>query len=279
MKLAIASDLHLEFGDIDLVNKENAEVLILSGDIMLAHILHNRPRESYTPEELADLGKKKLRGHAFRSFLDMVSKEFPEVVYVAGNHEFYNGKWVGSIQDLRKECEYYSNIHFLERNAWTYKDITFVGGTLWTDMNRQDPMTLHAIQDMMNDFHIIHNDEHGYTKLRPMHTVHRHRQTVGYIKSVIENNPNARYVVVGHHAPSHKSIHVKYVGSTLMNGGYYSDLSDFILDHPQIKLWTHGHTHEKFDYEIGECRIVCNPRGYVGHEPQADNFELKYLEV
>jgi hypothetical protein len=35
-----------------------------------------------------------------------------------------------------------------------------------------------------------------------------------------------------------------------------------MLDRPQIKLWTHGHTHHPFDYVIGECRVVCNPRGY-----------------
>jgi hypothetical protein len=39
-------------------------------------------------------------------------------------------------------------------------------------------------------------------------------------------------------------------------------LSEFILDHPQIRLWTHGHTHHAFDYQIGDTRIVCNPRGY-----------------
>jgi hypothetical protein len=47
-----------------------------------------------------------------------------------------------------------------------------------------------------------------------------------------------------------------------MNGAYHSDLREFILDRPQIKLWTHGHTHHPFDYMIGETRIVCNPRGY-----------------
>ena len=30
---------------------------------------------------------------------------------------------------------------------------------------------------------------------------------------------------------------------------------------------------------IGETRIVCNPRGYGGHDPQADVFELKYLDI
>ena len=36
MKIAICSDLHLEFGPISLENTENAEVLILSGDILVA---------------------------------------------------------------------------------------------------------------------------------------------------------------------------------------------------------------------------------------------------
>jgi hypothetical protein len=64
-----------------------------------------------------------------------------------------------------------------------------------------------------------------------------------------------------------------------MNGGYSSDLSQFILDNPQIKLWTHGHTHETFDYVIGETRIFCNPRGYIGYENRADEFKLKTVEL
>ena len=64
-----------------------------------------------------------------------------------------------------------------------------------------------------------------------------------------------------------------------MNGGYSSDLSEFILDHPEIVLWTHGHTHDPFDYEVGTCRVVCNPRGYYGYETSANDFKLKYIEV
>ena len=64
-----------------------------------------------------------------------------------------------------------------------------------------------------------------------------------------------------------------------MNGAYSSDLSEFILDRPQIKLWTHGHTHDPYDYMIGSTRIVCNPRGYIHYEEIADNFEFKLLEV
>ncbi len=34
MKIAVCSDLHLEFGDLDLHNDEGADVLILGGDIL-----------------------------------------------------------------------------------------------------------------------------------------------------------------------------------------------------------------------------------------------------
>ena len=92
--------------------------------------------------------------------------------------------------------------------------------------------------------------------------VQRHQQTLDYIKSVVAERPDEKFVVVTHHSPSYKSVHEEYQAEYLMNGAYHSDLSDFILDRPQIKLWTHGHTHHPFDYMIGETRIVCNPRGY-----------------
>ena len=28
-------------------------------------------------------------------------------------------------------------------------------------------------------------------------------------------------------------------------------------------LWIHGHTHTSFDYRVGGCRVICNPRGYM----------------
>jgi hypothetical protein len=100
-----------------------------------------------------------------------------------------------------------------------------------------------------------------------------------YIRNVIAGRHSEKFVVVGHMAPSKLSTHPMYANDTLMNGAYSSDLSDFILDHPQIKVWTHGHTHHNFDYMLGSTRIVCNPRGYIGYEAQADNFKLQYLEL
>jgi predicted phosphodiesterase len=282
MKIALASDLHLEFGDINLKNEENADVLILSGDIMIAQDLHDHPHMDYNPYTsgaLADLGRRQQTALRFRDFLKRCSFQFPHVIYVAGNHEFYHGKFIGSLQDLRDECSKYPNVYFMEDDMRTINDVTFIGCTLWTDMNKGDPLTLHAVADMMNDYRIIRHDGHGYSKLRPAHTADRHRKSVGYIRTVIEGLFDEKFVVVGHMSPSKLSTHPKYQNDTLMNGAYSSDLSEFIMDHPQIKLWTHGHTHHKFDYMIGSTRIVCNPRGYIGYEDSADLFELQYLEV
>ena len=282
MKIALCSDLHLEFGDINLKNEENADVLILSGDIMIAQDLHDHPHMDYNPYTsgaLADLGRRQATALRFRDFLKRCSFQFPHVVYVAGNHEFYHGKFVGSLQDLRNECAKFPNVYFMENDMRTIDGVTFIGCTLWTDMNKGDPLTLHAVSDMMNDYRIIRHDELGYTKLRPAHTASRHRKSVEYIRSVMEGMFDEKFVVVGHMAPSKMSVHPKYQNDTLMNGAYASDLSEFILDHPQIKLWTHGHTHHKFDYMIGSTRIVCNPRGYHGYEESADNFQLQYLDI
>jgi DNA repair exonuclease SbcCD nuclease subunit len=129
-------------------------------------------------------------------------------------------------------------------------------------MNKSDPLTLHSARDMMNDFRIIRKEYEGYTLLKPSDTVERHRKMLDYIKTVVAEKPNEKFVVVGHHSPSFQSVSEMYKAQTLMNGCYHSSLEEFILDRPQIKLWTHGHTHHPFDYMIGDTRIVCNPRGY-----------------
>ena len=283
MRIQIVSDLHLEFGDLQIPNTENADVLILSGDIMVAQDLHDHPEADMNPMTDAlykNMGRRQANAYDFRNFLKRCSFQFPHVVYVAGNHEFYHGKFPESINYLRTECAKFPNVHFLEMDCVTIDEVTFIGGTLWTDMNKGDPLTLHAMSDMMNDFRIIRDSDHGYSRFKPARAAERHRNTVKYIKSVVEEQHDRKFVVVGHHGPSFQSVHEMYKDQYLMNGGYSSDLIEFIMDRPQIKLWTHGHTHHPFDYMVGSTRVVCNPRGYIGHEACADTYNpYKIVEV
>jgi hypothetical protein len=119
------------------------------------------------------------------------------------------------------------------------------------------------------------------SKFSPEDAVTEHVKMKEYIQVVtamLGQNTN-KYVVAGHHAPSRRSTHEMYAHDTVMNGGYSSDLDQFIEDRPQIRLWTHGHTHHPFDYMIGETRVVCNPRGYSGHEARADEWKLLTVDI
>ena len=267
MKIKIVSDLHLEFSDLLLDNNQGADVLILSGDIMVAQDLHDHPEPANTADQqaIADgtgLGKRQMAAQRYRDFLKRCSFQFPHVIYIAGNHEFYNGKFYAGLDYLRAECAKYSNVYFLEDKTKVIDDVVFVGATLWTDMNKGDPLTQTVAQDSMNDFRVIRNDRKEYAKLRSRDVIDRHIQSKQYIQLVLDNHKDDVCVVVGHHSPSYQSVHPMYASDLHLNGAYHSDLSELILDRPQIKLWTHGHTHHAFDYQIGDTRIVCNPRGY-----------------
>ena len=303
MRIAIASDVHLEFGDLILKNEENADVLILSGDICVAADF----RES---DGIIENGKSQ----RYTDFFARCAFEFPKVLYVAGNHEHYNGDYAETFKILRNYLGRIENLHILDKEHVIIDDVTFIGGTLWTDMNAQDPVTLAHIRGIMNDFRIIQNsaemvsyktmvnaydgdgnvklDENGQpiqqaefhkrpARFTPEDTVQDHKKMLEYIQvttAMLGENSN-KYVVVGHHAPSKASTHPRYRTEVIMNGAYSSRLDQFILDNPQIKLWTHGHTHEEFDYMIGSTRVVCNPRGYINYEDRADEFKLKYVEI
>jgi Icc-related predicted phosphoesterase len=270
MKIKLVSDLHLEFSDINIKNESSVDLLILAGDIMIAQNLHDHPEPVVSPyAPYVKLGRIQESAQRFRDFLKRVSLEFPHVIYIAGNHEFYHGKFIDSLRVLREECAKFPNIYFMEDDYKKIDDFLFIGSTLWTDMNRGDPITLYTVANGMNDYRVIRHDGLGYTRLRPAHTLSRHRKSLEFIGETIKNHPTDRVVVVTHMAPSAQSINERYKDDRVMNGAYYSDLSEFILDHPQINLWCHGHMHTPFDYMIGSTRVLCNPRGYEGYEPDS----------
>jgi Icc-related predicted phosphoesterase len=303
MKIAIGSDIHLEFGPIALKNTEAADVLILAGDICMARDFEMADKHLYAENK---------RAQRYHAFFEEVSREFPKVIYILGNHEHYNGDFAYSYSILKRHLAVYPNIQVMDKEAVEIGDVTFVCATMWTSMNDEDPITLHAVKDMMNDFRNVKNshrmvsrkvplydNEHfdanpqGYVvrnvighkfkeepgKFSPGDSVEDHKKAIEYINHVLMNDEAKKYVVVTHHTPSWQSCAPRWQGDRVMNGAFHTELGDFIAYRPQIKLWVHGHTHDDFDYEIGTTRIVCNPRGYHGHENSADSFKLKYLEV
>jgi Icc-related predicted phosphoesterase len=255
MKLRIVSDLHSEFwnpnGPKKMESKINTvlpphqddaqSVLVMAGDCgSLSRLTH------------------------YKWLLDVLSPRFHAIIWVPGNHEWYGGDWVQGQTVFRELLEEYPNVLYNYVN--TIEGINILATTLWTDFNRENPVTMEAARNSMPDYRWITN---GNRNLTPQDTLLEHKRS----KATVERLLGDTYVdvVVTHHAPSLKSISPGFHGD-ILNGAFVSDLSEIILEF-QPKLWIHGHVHTKFDYRIGETRILCNPYGYEGHErPLFDPF-------
>lgn len=272
MRVAIASDLHIEFGDIILDNVvTKADLLILAGDICM----------------LKDLDKDSERGERTRSFFKRISQNFPWTIYVMGNHEHYGGDFAKSEARFNTFRDYHSihNIHLVEKDTYRLGGYEFICGTLWTDFNDMDSYTMYNAERAMNDYKGVKNtDDTVSWKFLPKHALRDHCNMRGYLQTCMDNYKEARrtdnkVVVITHHAPSPGSIHEKYKQDTLMNGNFHSNMDEFIINNPQIQLWVHGHTHDCFDYGIGGTRVLCNPRGYIQYEQRAQEFELQVVDL
>lgn len=269
MRVNVISDLHLEFGDLEL---PGGDVLIVSGDACESRTLS---RYKYDPLNILGdngIGGKRL-DRAARFFKEECSEKYRKTIYVMGNHEHYHSKFHKTYTELAAELP--ENVHLLERGHIEIDGVLFLGATLWTDCNRGDPLCINTLQYGMSDYKAITYLDAArsvYRKLLPRDTIDDHHKSKQYIAKMCEENRGKQIVVCTHHAPSYASIAPHWVHDRDFNGGYASDLSNLILDNPEIKVWTHGHMHDPSDYMIGDCRVICNPRGYKGHEHQADTF-------
>ncbi|MFY0656336.1 MAG: metallophosphoesterase [Neptunomonas phycophila] len=278
MKIRYLSDLHIDptwFLPFDPpVHKDDHEqVLVLAGDV--AEYKH------------------------VAEFVFQMSKRFKHVVYVFGNHEYYNtsisrglDKVKGKITQLN-DNKYPTNIHILEDDYVIIDDVAFIGATLWSSMDERHPFTMWTAKDRMNDFKRIRQpsgDGRGQNaygrRLTPTTTVTKHYHSRQYIMDAAKTIGNdldqtvRKIVVVTHHGPTKQSIDPSYIGNGL-NGAYVSELTEEIQLAP-IDLWFHGHVHCNMDYIVTyeddprPTRVLTNPRGYrmKKHPNQVENHNF-----
>lgn len=147
MKLQVFSDIHLEFG-APAPPRTTGDVIVAAGDIGVG-----------------------LEGLVWLSQFDC------EVVYVAGNHEFYDCDLDETRAELA-DLAGHLGIHFLDNSAVEIGGVRFLGSTLWTDFdNKQAPLYHHAA-DMMNDFRMVRR--HG-RNLTPNDCVALHQASLAWL--------------------------------------------------------------------------------------------------
>ena len=245
MKITVVSDLHLECCEYEheLPNLGSGEVLILGGDIFCAR--HFKKNGNHQKN--------------YKRFLDRCVNNFDTILYIAGNHEAYGYNYEGTWDVLKENLPH--GIHLMENSVVRVSNWVFIGSTFWTDFRNENPLEMMEASRFLNDYNAIRITP-KYRKMTPDDTLGFHKKSKQFLLNTLPMFENQNVWVLTHHAPSYQSVHPKYRSSGIANGAFVSDLDDLILSHPQIKYWSHGHTHESMDYMIGQCRVICNPRGY-----------------
>lgn len=265
MKLQLLSDLHLEMNPTYRPSNSGSDVLVLSGDICVANFL--------TKSEASPYHKYKM---LFHEFFKHCSENWKYVVYVSGNHEHYHGRFNDTTEILKNFLAEFPNVYHLDDESVELDEVLFVGTTLWTDLNKYNPVTSSVVQGSMNDYHVVtFKDGSTYRKLTPMDTVKANKKAVEYVETASDGH--SKVVVVGHHTPTELSVAKEFKNDYHMNFAYHNDLWYFIEGKPQIKLWTCGHTHHAHKYYVGETLVACNPKGYP--DQKTGFYEGMVLEV
>ncbi|MBU2755254.1 phosphatase [Acidithiobacillus sp. CV18-2] len=238
MRIAYASDLHIEFGiRFSVDGLDAADVMVLAGDV------------ETDAAEWADF-----MGRASEAFGDK------PIIVILGNHEYYNGIFPDDLDRYHQALAGLNraNIHLLERESIIIDGVRFLGATLWTDF-AQGTQAL-SCQMGMADFAVIRDGD----TMRGLHTqriAQVHKDTITWLDICFRDDWKGPTVVVTHHAPSFRSSHPRFAGSRI-TGGFCSDLDSRIEDW-KPDVWIHGHLHDPVDYRIGKTRVLCNPWGYL----------------
>lgn len=234
------SDLHLEYNTFKDVQPNikitDSDVLILAGDVCQISKL----------QKLTD-------------FLNNICKNFKYVIYILGNHEYYDSRIDLAFDKLKNSTIHLNNLYILNNDSIVINNVLFCGSTLWTDINKQNPIDIHNVWNGLNDYKYIKKSP-TYQPITPYDTINLHNESVSFIDNCLSKNNFDKKVIITHHAPTSLSVSEVYKGHNL-NSAYYSDLSELILTYNPI-LWVHGHMHTFCDYVIGATRVICNPNGY-----------------
>ncbi len=233
MKIQLMSDVHFEWqrdqgmvfiASID--DPSDVDVLVLAGDII--------GRNTKPILRLAEI--------------------FPNIVYVAGNHEYYDTDVISTqsrLRNLEKEArDKGCNFHFLDRGIAEIGGKRFLGTTLW--FKEENVKRAGVRESWLNDFYQI-----GGFKPWVYDEYERNHKW-------LNDNVQEGDIVVTHHLPHHECIAPKWRVSPY-NCFFASD-QNYAITQKKPAYWFFGHTHDSVKIKIGDTLCVCNPYGYDDYE-------------
>ena len=240
MKICLLSDLHLDFhfdGGVEFVRfltiPEDCDLTIVAGDLCQAD--HWRWHQS----------------------IQEICQKSKQVLYVLGNHEYYNSSILEVDVRAHKLPNAFPNLIVASRAVILSKkeipalnDLKLLAGTLWFP-NAPDQ---HLYKQYLNDFGFIE-------QLEP--EIYQRNYRFTELLDKVKSEPS---IVVTHHLPSYQSVNPKYSDSPINRFFVGGEFQEEVKD-SQVKVWCHGHSHDAVNYKIGNTRIVSDPAGCPNEIP------------
>lgn len=263
--LQYVSDIHLEFHDTknkghiqpDMFVKPDASgqgYLALIGDIGI-------PQRAAMPV-----------------FLEWCSKNWKEVFWIPGNHEYYKDRNDGTKpltydeknEYMKKLASQWPNIHFLHREVFDIEEYRILGCCLWSYLPPEfDKETRQRINDSFNIY--VEGDLASPTDIRKWHETDTNWLSEQIELATVEGK---KVIVLTHYLPSFNMIHEKYEGNPF-NYAFATDLEHLIR--PPVCAWLCGHSHTAVEYGINNVFCALNPYGYPGENSKEQINRSKVL--
>lgn len=261
MKLQVLSDLHIDSytkrkQPLGAIPQTDADVILVAGDTA------NSDSGMKWLQQQAELNNKPL-------------------LTIAGNHEYFSEDVFSFDQQLKQwdtlEDKAIKGLKFLQCQHIDLGDIRILGCTLWTDYQFEATSdTRESVMAFMRDYQQIMA---GHRLFSPEISIDIHHQHRAWLKQALidAHQLQKTVVVMTHHSVTPRSVSKQYAGRP-SNAAFVTDLSSWMHEPWAPKLWLHGHTHEAFDYQEGNTRVVVNPRAYPG-EVSSTQLEFDWAKV
>jgi len=241
LKIAIFSDLHLEFYDDWLFDSECWATKSWADDVDLAIIA-------------GDL----CEGSTLKTTLNRVLPPRLPAVFVPGNHEYYECRdFYAAREHMGRAC-FSAGATFLENSSVEMDDIRIIGSTLWYNEcidALNDARLIPAFDTIIYDLHAL-----AKASLHRMLCEKDHRKTI----------------VVTHHAPIPQMSRPEHRNSAI-NRAFVPNMKEFMDENLLPDIWISGHTHHRADVEHLGCRFITHAAGYPGEMPLP--YEPLVIEV
>ena len=254
IKIALMSDLHLDVGNFK-VDPIEADLCIIAGDVCEV---------------------------AAGSPIEWAKRNIPNmpVYFIPGNHDFYGGRIGNVLNRWRKQVKN-SNVHLLYNEVANFGSINIIGSPLWSGLNWVDPIQyahlIRILKFRIADFSCIYTS--GGAGWEVSHMLYEFKVAVEFLERELAKQDDKFKLVVTHWAPSKQSISSQFEGEEL-NPYFINDLPDLVK---KSNLWIHGHTHDPFDYRLGndpnKGRVICHPRGYPSEFKKREKYKPKIIEI